>query len=89
MKEQLIPALVLAQNVEFNPTLDSGLARQGFRENLYLSIFIPGICNRSGWNVAVIGYNQHLERATAGMDCSDRVPSWPSTISPQEWQMSA
>lgn len=88
MKEQLPPALVLAQKVELNPKLDSSLARLVFRENLYLSIFIPGICTRSGWNVAVSGYNQHLERATAAMD-SYRLPSEPSTVSPQDWQVLA
>jgi hypothetical protein len=88
MTEQLTRNPVLAQNVELSPKLDSSLARPGFRENLYLSIFIPGICTRSGWNAAVSGYNQHLERATAAMD-SYRVPSSPSTVSPQEWQVSA
>lgn len=56
MKEQLTRDPVLAQNVELRPQLDSRLARQGFRENLYLSIFIPGICSPSGWNVASRGY---------------------------------
>jgi hypothetical protein len=68
MKEQLTRDPVLAQNVELSPKLDSGLARQVITENLYLSIFIPVICTRSGWNVAVSGYNQHLETTTAAMD---------------------
>ncbi|MCT7984559.1 hypothetical protein NG796_14760 [Laspinema sp. A4] len=83
MKEQLPRDPVLAQNVEFSPKLDSGLARQVFRENLYLSIFIPGICTCSGWNVASSGYNQHMERASAAMDSSG-VASSPSHVSPQD-----
>ncbi|MCT7978664.1 hypothetical protein [Laspinema olomoucense] len=83
MKEQLTRAPVLAQNVELNPKLDSRRARQVFRENLYLSIFIPVICTRSGWNLASRGDNQHMGRATAAMD-SYGVVSSPSKASPEE-----
>ncbi len=89
MTEQLTRNPVLAQNVELSPKLDSSLARPGFRENLYLSIFIPGICTPSGWNAPSKGDNQHMERATAARDSSSRVPFSPSNVSPQEWPVSA
>lgn len=76
MNEQLTRDPVLAQNVEFSPKLDSGLARQVFRENLDLSIFIPGIYTPSGWNGAYSGYNQHMKSHC----CNGVLPCFPSRM---------